>query len=225
MAFSGKFEYGMDTSGAPSSRKMKTPRLVGSIESGMDVISQSKRCGLARARRRYVKTVSVLLVVCAVAIVIVSAIALVPLGKTTASQIISAKDRAPGPPHTIFGYTYDIDGTTPLLGCDVLITVLATGEQYLTTSSSDEGIYSIDMTVFILGYAWDDMLNVTAQKGAFAGWNESAVTDNVNGYNQIDVTLDTLIILIPEFPMVIVPVAGMIALVAVVGLRRRGEEQ
>ena len=227
MAFSEKFEIGMDRSGSPGSRKLNTARLVGFIESGTDVISQSTRCGSARARRRYVKSVSVLLVVCAVAIVVVSAVAMAPLGKATAPQTVSAKDRAPGPPHTIFGYTYDTDGTTPVLSCTVLITVEATGEALFFSSSSDEGIYNVDMTYFQLGYTYGDMLNVTAwnPSGVYCGWNRAPITDNVDQYDRIDVTMDKDPTQIPEFPMVIVPVAGMIALVVAVGLRRRGEEQ
>ena len=230
MTFSGKFENVMDTSGAPSSRKMKTHRLVGSIESGKDVISRSTRCGSARARRRYVKTVSVLLVLCVAAIVIASAVALTEASQAT----ISTKADLPPMPHAVFGYTYDLDGTTVVGGCHVTITDLSTGDVIITTSNSvpDEfgeglGLYSVDLSNFATAWAYGEILNVTAWNpgGVYAGWTEAPITENEYGYDRIDVTMDKDATLIPEFPMVIVPVAGMIALFVVVGLRRRGEEQ
>ncbi len=163
--------------------------------------------------------VSMLLVLCVAAVAVVSAVAL-----TEASQATISTKAPPGTPHTIFGYTYDIDGVTPLVSCDVIITNLNTSEQIVTTSDSVEGIYSVDLSLLTLGWSYNDSLNVTAQKGAFSGWNVSLVTENPSEYDQIDVWVKEPLILIPEFPMVILPVGGIIALVAVLGLMRRHEE-
>lgn len=218
MNYSGKIEHGIDTNGVSRSRKMRTTRLVGSIESGKDVNSRSKGLGSAYAGRRYVKTVSMLIVLCAAAILAVSALALTEASQTT----ISANARAPGPPHPIYGWTWDADGVTPLTSCDVTVTNLNTTEFIVTTSDSVEGIYSIDMSEFQNGYEIGDILNVTAVKGAQTGWTEAPITDNPDGNDRIDVTLDQAVI--PEFPLLILPVGGMIALFAVVSLRRKSKK-
>ena len=239
MAFSGKCEHGMDRSCAPNSRKLRTTRLVGSIESGMNVNARLKSLESSCARRRYVKTVSALLVICAAAIVVISAVAMAPLGKATASQTVSEKARAPGPPHGIFGQTFDTDGSTPVPGCIVHITNIRTGETLVYDSTREfwdpnSNIYSVDLSELQIilppatqQWEYGDILNVTAwnPNGLFVGWTEAPVTDNINQYDIIDVTLNHDASEIPEFPMVIVPVGGMIALFVVVGLRRRVEEQ
>jgi hypothetical protein len=223
MNSSGKIEYGIDTNDGSRSRKMRMTRLVGPIESGKDVNSRLKDLGSACARRRYVKTVSMLLVLCAAAIVVVSALALTEASQTT----ISAKARQPGSPHTVYGYEFDADGVTPLNGCVVTITNTATGEFIIFNETHDGwdpsiNIYSVDLSELLVhGWTVGDILNVTAVKGAATGWNESAIT--AAAFDRIDVTLNGTAI--PEFPMVILPVGGMIALFAVVSLRRKGKEQ
>jgi hypothetical protein len=69
-----------------------------------------------------------------------------------------------------------------------------------------------------------DTVNVTATLGTLIGWAEAQIPDPAGPYINIDVTLHEGGAPIPEFPTVIVPVAGMLALFAVVSLRRRGEE-
>ncbi len=210
----GKYEHGIDTNGGSRSRKMRMTRLVGPIESGKDVNSRLKSLGSAHARSGYVKTVSMLLVVCAAAIVVISAVAL-----TEASQGTKAP---PGTPHPVFGYTFDSDGTTALPGCDVVITDMTSMEQIITTSDPTLGIYSVDLSSLTLGWTVGDILNVTATKGTQIGWSEAPITDTPSGYDQIDVTLNGTAI--PEFPMLILPVGGMIALFAVVSLKRKSKK-
>jgi len=222
---SGSIEYGIDTNGNPRSREIRMTRLTGSIESGKTGNSRLKNPGSTYAGRRYVKTVSMLIVMCAASMLVVSALALTEASQAT----LSANARQPGSPHTIFGYTYAADGVTPLNGCIVTITNMNTSESIVFNETHDgwdpaQNIYSVDGTEFVLhGWAVGDILNVTAVNGLSTGWNESAITDNPFGYDQIDVTLDGTVI--PEFPMLILPVGGMIALFAVVSLRRKSKKQ
>jgi hypothetical protein len=216
----GKIEYGIDTNDGPRSRKMETTRLVGFIESGKHVNSRLKNLGSIRTRRRYVKAFSMLLVLFAAATVVVSALAL-----TEASQAsISAKQ--PPSPHTIYGFSWASDGVTPMLGSIVTVTNTRTGE-FTTWNDTHEGwdplsnIYNIDLSEMPTAWVVGDLFNVTSVNGVNIGWNESVVTDNA--FDQIDVTLDGTPI--PEFPMLILPVGGIIALFAVVSLRRKGKEQ
>jgi PKD repeat protein len=106
-----------------------------------------------------------------------------------AASDVSGKSRAPGPPHPIWGYTFAADGVSPLNGCVVTVTNLATMEAITYTQAADSNIYSIDMSEFQLGYAFDNMLDVTAVKGTSVGTTQAPITDNANGYDQIDVVL------------------------------------
>jgi hypothetical protein len=219
----GKIEHGIDTNGDSRSRKMKTTRLVGSIESGKDVNSRLKGRGSARAGRRFVKTASMLLVVCAAAIFVVSAFALTEVSQKTAS--IKAP---PGTAHTLIGYTYAADGVTGWNGCFVVVKNTATGESITYDNNHPDWdpsipIYNIDAGLFTLGWNVGDLLNFTATNGVAIGYNESFITTNQPDIT--DITLNMTYTPIPEFPMVILPVGGMIALFAVVSLRRKGKEQ
>jgi hypothetical protein len=219
MNISGIYEHGIDTKGDSRSRKTGMPRMVGTIERSGDVSSRSMGKRSAFTRMGYVRMTSMLLILCVATVLIVSAVAM-----TEASQTMISSEKAPPlPPHPIFGYTVDADGVTPLTSCDVVLTNKATGDTLVTTSDALGGIYSEDAANFLNGYAIGDIINVTATKGAQVGWNESAITDTPAGYDQIDVTLNGSAI--PEFPMLILPVGGMIALFAVVSLKRKGKEQ
>lgn len=166
--------------------------------------------------------VSMLLVVFAAAIVVFSALALTEASQTT----LSTKD-IPPTPHTILGFTYDDDGVTPINGAIVNITNTRTGEttQWNETRPSwdpDANVYSIDLSELPTAWILGDIINVTAWKDTEIGWNEGPITDNPFAYDQIDVNLNgTWVPPIPEFPMVILPVGGMLVLFAVVSLRRK----
>ena len=95
-------------------------------------------------------------------------------------------------PPTIWGFTYAVDGVTPLNGCTVAITEEATGEVVVWNESSAEwdptlNFYSIWMGEFMDGWTFGDVLNVTATKGALIGWNEAQIT--ADGQINVDVTL------------------------------------
>jgi hypothetical protein len=51
------------------------------------------------------------------------------------------------------------------------------------------------------------------------GWNESVTLPM--GFVAIDVTLNGVI---PEFPMMVLPVVGLLAMFIVVSIRRRGKQ-
>jgi hypothetical protein len=175
---------------------------------------------------RYAKIVS-MLVMCAAATIVVSAIAhaSVDTEKTAAPAAPSAL--APGPPYLLWGNTYDALGDP--VECDITVTNVNTGEinttnSYIVPPWPLDGYYEIDLqNQFPSGVQIGDLINVTAtdRSGTTIGWNESAVPGG--GSMNMDVTLTGTAI--PEFPMVIVPVTGMLALFAVVALIRRGEEQ
>ncbi len=109
---------------------------------------------------------------------------------TYAQPLVSGSARAPpGTPHPLFGYTYAADGTTVIGDCGVTITNLRTGESITTTSDAVEGIYSVDLSVLTLGWAFGDNLEVKAVKGTSAGVSVAPITDTPEGYDQIDVIL------------------------------------
>jgi chitodextrinase len=107
----------------------------------------------------------------------------------TSESALSGK-APPGTPHPVFGFTYAADGVTTVPNCDVTIVNVATGEM-LTTTSSIDGIYSIDLSELQLGWAVGDTLEVTATAmgGVLIGSSSAPVTDTPAGYDQIDVIL------------------------------------
>jgi len=207
---------GLVTSGDSRSGSMNASRATGFYGNGMKGMSRPRSRRSPYLSNRHAKTVG-LLVAFAAVIAVVSVIALGPIGKENASQPeVPAKTLAPGPPYNVYGYTYDSVGA-PLAGCSVTVTDLRTTDSMVTTSSAS-GKYQVDLGSFAAWLPGDD-IKVTAVSDPWSGENQSQAL----GLSlKMDVTLD---VLIPEFPMVIVPVMGMIALVAVVSLRRRGEEQ
>lgn len=213
---------GLDTSGRSCSRKMSTSPAVESRIDRAQGASRPKshlsRLGGDRSAHmgeRHSRAV-VALIVFAAAIVLVSAIV---LGSVGTQERETAKALAPpGPPYPVAGYTRDSTGAV-LFSCALNITDLNTG-QYNNTivSSATTGFYSVNLGAFA-SWTAGDIIKVTAVKGALVGENQSAVSGS---FLAMDVTLD---VAIPEFPMAIIPVTGMIALIAVVSLRRRAEEQ
>jgi hypothetical protein len=215
----GNSRIGLDGGASRDSRSrgMDMPRAaVSSHGSGMSVISRSLSCEPAGARRRHTKTISAF-VVCAVAGIIISALALVSVGNENAAHI-----QAPGTPRSVLGYIYDVDGTTGVSGASVNITNLRTGAYDNTTVSTTGGFYAFDLNGLTGSYLADDIVSAVAWLGSLSGENQTIVT-TVGAYDWLNVTLGTVII--PEFPMVILPISGMLVLFAVVSLRRRNEDQ
>jgi len=201
------------------SNRINTARMVEPNGSGMTAISRPKRLRSTYARMRYAKIVS-MLVICATAITVVSAIAY--------SSVNSEKARALDllPPYMLEGLITDTVGSS--YNCTVTITNVRTGESNITWSDPYDGYYRMDIqhalpSAFLPG----DLINVTAINvtADLIGWNERLVPTPPGGSMWLDVTLNGTYSAIPEFPMVIVPVMGMMILFVAVGLTRKGKEQ
>lgn len=217
--------YGIGMNGESRPRKARSNR---SLSASLGVRSRLRRFRLESAMKRYSKTIA-MLIVCVAAIIVISAIASVPMGKVKASNPgpedaadgASVLDRAPVTPYFLAGYTYDAFGVA-LPDCLLNITNLRTGAWNLTTSSAT-GFYTQNLHYMAGDFLEGDLINVTATKDLAIGWNESAVPTPMGSYMPMHVTLSYEI---PEFPMVIMPVGGiMLVLFAAVSARRRGEKQ
>jgi hypothetical protein len=142
---------------------------------------------------------------------------------TTSLQVTVSNPTSPPPtPYNVLGYVYQSDGTTPVFNAVVTITDSRTGAVWLTTTDDVYGFFMMDLNTNESGWAMGDTIVIEATDGFFTGSN-SGVTGAAGNeaYLYLDLTLTTAI---PEFPMVILPVMGMIGIAAVVSLkRRRGE--
>jgi hypothetical protein len=213
------------------SGKNDTTRAIGSRESDASVFSRAMRLRSAYARMRSAKTIS-MLIVCATAILIVSAIVLASVGKENAPLPKTSRDAkdnqpvpAPGQPFLVRGIVRDSVGAI-VVGADVTITNMRLGVPIAvgTWVSEFDGYYEYDMGYETSGGVLPgDVMNVVAVKGTLTGSVDATVPDPAGPYINVDVTV--LEGAIPEFPTVIVPIAGMLALFAVVRLSRRVEGQ
>jgi len=201
--------------GLGSSSRDISSRMAGFYGNGMKAASRQSRSRLGYPSKRYGKALAVIFLV-ATSAVVVSALAMNP-----GRQVPAGISDIPAPPNLIIGgFTFD-EFSAKLGDCAVTITHVKTGNftvLYSGASGPTLGFYSYKPS-------WEDIsqgddIKVTAVKGVMTGESVGYVSSSPN--LQIDVTLN---VLIPEFPMVIVPVVGMMALIAVVSLRRRGGEQ
>jgi len=201
------------------SNRINTTRATASSGSDLIAVSRPRRLRSTYARMRYAKIVS-MLVICATAIAIVSAI--------TYASVSSEKARALDllPPYMLEGLITDTVGSS--YNCTVTVTNVRTGESNITWSDPIDGYYRMDIqhalpSAFLAG----DPINVTAINvtADLIGWNDRLVPTPPGGSMWLDVTLNGTYSAIPEFPMVIVPVMGMMILFVAVGLTRKGKEQ
>jgi hypothetical protein len=218
----GNSRIGLDGSGASRSsrsRGMDIPRVaVSSHGSGMSVISRSMSSVPTGARRRHTRALSVF-AVCVVAGIIISAIALVSVGYQNAAHV-----QAPGQPHAVRGYIRDVGGVTPVAGANVNITNLRTGAYSNITVSGGTGYYNFDLNTLAGSWDIDDAISAVAWSTSLGLSGENVTVLTGLGANEwLNVTLGTVIV-IPEFPMVILPISGMLVLFAVVSFKRRHED-
>lgn len=215
-------KIGLDVLGTNGDRHSRS-RAIRSHESGMSVVSRLKDPRMVSARLKNVKAVSMLLV-CAAAIILASAIVVAssPQVSGNTTQATPQPMDVPPPPFNVFGFTYDVDGSTPVVSCTVNITNTRTGESNITNSDDTYGYYEFNMNNWTLGYQNGDVVYIVATKDTQIGWNNGTI-NTLGPYLWVDVTLSGTAI--PEFPLVVLPVAGMLALFTVVSLKRRSEEQ
>ena len=118
-------------------------------------------------------------------------------------------------PHPIVGTCYD-SGGNPLVGCEVTVTDVTLGASDVTTSDGD-GAYSYDIANLPGEWAVGDEILVEAlYDGMYYGCNTTIATSGY--FDIVDVHVDTGTV-IPEFPMVIGPVVGILALFAIARIR------
>lgn len=219
---------GLDTSGGFNSAAARVGRPVIDHGNCMKSMSRSKYRGPAYLGGKHAKMAGLLIVFVAAAVV-VSAAALVPSADGEAMKIpdkATARARVPPPPYLLSGLTMDSVGAM-LFGVDINITNLRTGA-YNHTVSYDYGGFGYAYYEFNLhdmdgGYPEvdGDIIRVTATYTDMEGQNQSALSVS-GGYMMMDITLNPVVI--PEFPMVVLPVVGLLAMVVAVSLGRRLEE-
>ena len=210
---------GFGEGGASRPRTAETSQINGLNGTGVRSMPSSRRASAALMSRRRAKMAG-LLIVCATAVLVVSAFAMLPASseKSAPEKTLS---RPPGFPFLVFGYVFDTDGVTPLVGANVTITNLNTTE-FNYNDTDDSGFYSIDVNqplYYPTQYNTGNIINITVTYGTKVGWNEGFTNDPDAVFLWLDVTVVDLAI--PEFQTLILPVMGMAAMVIVVHLSRR----
>jgi hypothetical protein len=211
-------KIGLDDTGmrvGPGSEKMRLTELA--EPSGRDrmVVSRQKVVRSAYERRTNSKKISTLLV-CAAAIIIVSAIAVAAFGGV---KVEKARIGAPGQPFAIFGYTKDAaSAVVPFAHVNISD---SRSHYYTNVISNGVGLYSQSIAT----WDWEigDTIVVVANTTTLIGTN-SGVIGSVNPYLQIDVTLT--VAAIPEFTDIVIPIVGMVSIFAVARVASsRSEEE
>lgn len=191
--------------------------------SGIDRAREARASIVSRPRMSRARLASAL-IVCVAAIVIVSAMALASVGKGSATlpkTSRSAEDAqpAPGTPFLVFGIVYDSLGN-PVAGATVVITNENTTE-FVTLTSEFDGYFESDMQASTTtGCVPNNTMNVTATYGTQIGWINATIPDPAGPYLSMDVTIYESSV-IPEFPMVVMPIVGIMVLFTAASLRRR----
>lgn len=184
-----------------------------------------KGLGMVYRVRRHAKPIGLFLVLAA-AVLTISAIAPALFVNASGSDIPAKTEQGPPPPpFNVFGYVTDSLGS-PAVNILVTVTDNTTGAVWTNVSDPDFGFYMVDLRADAvvggsggINWSYDDVIYVYATDGVFEGSNESIVADP---YVWLDIAMTNTAI--PEFPMVIVPVVGMVAIAAVVSLKRRRSE-
>ena len=196
---------------------------------GRSLDPQPAGSGRAHARGRLAfKRASMLLACIAIVAAFVSGAVLVSLGGSEDATLQpevpdTASPLAPPPPYSVFGYTEDGVGD-PIPYCTVTITNTNTGE-YAVVESDSIGWYQLDiMNALPTPSVTGDVITVVAVSDALqlTGENQGTVDlESAYQYLWLDITLD---VVIPEFSMLIVPVAGVMMVFAAMGIRRRNRQ-
>jgi len=98
-------------------------------------------------------------------------------------------------PFTVYGYTNASGGTTPLVGCEVSITCVRTGETLIGAVSDERGFYFIDNILPLIMYSGcpgDSFVLQAVGPNGELGWANALVDIDISGgvpYMQVDLTL------------------------------------
>lgn len=122
----------------------------------------------------------------------------------------------PGPPCLLFGYVRYM--SIPVAGATVTLLDQTTGETLPPYVTGSDGFYMFQLADLPSGYRTGDVILVTAEKTIeeLIGSGSYTITGTEPGYAQLDINM----VLIPEFSTLIIPVVGMVAVVAAVRLVR-----
>jgi len=191
-------------SNRPRLGRMPVAIQVGLYGAALTAIARPRRERKARSAGR-VRIASAILL-CIAAVLVVSSVT------TVTAQ--------PPPPKNVEGYVYYSDGVTPVVNCLVNVTNTRTHDWNLTYTDDTYGWYEFNMNDFLNGVQEGDLINVTATKDLDIGWVEGTA-----GPAFLDINVIMSGAVIPEFPMVVLPVVGLMALFIVVGLERRKKAQ
>lgn len=176
-------------------------------------LAPSQPTGRTAERRRKAKRTTTLLVSAAALTLILLGAVLLSGGdgnETAQPPEVPAGTFAPPAPYVVFGYTYNADGITPLPFCDVTITDVTSAGVWTCASGAD-GKYT-----YVIEAAEGDTLRAEAVNGELYGMTEGVA---VGGAIQLNIVLSSAEI--PELPMVLGPVLGILALVTVAVIWRR----
>jgi hypothetical protein len=140
------------------------------------------------------------------------------LTDTLTMQFEAFPNGIPPPAYVVLGYAYDSVGSV-VPGITVVVTDLRTGNTWTGIDDIEPGFYIIDLNSNVSGWLSGDTINVTVTSGALIGWGEKVAGSEGEVALQIDVTMvDNTI---PEFSTIVLPVVGIAAVVAVIGLGSR----
>jgi len=166
--------------------------------------------GWTAERRRKAKRAMMLLACATAALTLVSAAVLLSPGdggeeSTPAPEIPGrSAENPPGTPYPVGGYTYASDGVSLLYGVSVTVTNVNTEYSWEATSSMTSGFYAVVI------YATEgDLIHAEGVLGELFGMSEEYAAGSSL---QLDITLDMVI---PEFPVVMLPVVGVVALLVI----------
>ncbi len=212
----GLYGSGDHTPSMRMSRSEKAEPITGGLKDSSEVewrVKWTKPNG--RRKKALIATVAIAFAAVAVFVV---AQALTPAASLHAFMSI------PPPPNNAVGFTIDGSGA-PIPSVQFVLTDKTTGINSGTlTSDPTTGVYIYDLNalsgIVDTAISAGDIINITATTATLIGWNETpfALT-GIWGFMWFNVTLNHTIV-IPEFGLLL-PVAGMIGLVAAVSVVSR----
>jgi PKD repeat protein len=142
-------------------------------------------------------------------------------GSMSVPVTVSDPSDPPPMPYNVWGYVLDSIGGMAF-SVPVTITDTTTGAVWSTVTDTEFGYYMVDLNLNETGWAMGHTIEVEANSGLEVGTNSGVA--GALGYEaamQLDITM---VAVIPEFSMLIVPVLGMVGIAAVVSLTRRREK-